>query len=376
LRLLIYEYCTALGIEGNDALASLGFSMLAAVLSDFKELPSLHITTIIHSSNCNLMAQFAADRVQVSWASEGGETCCDHYERVVADCDAVLVIAPETGGLLAKLIGIAEDQGKIVFGPTAKAAALVSDKGETTKLLASHGLPVPRSEILSWPLPLQWQDKITDHYAWPLVLKPVTGAGGQGVKVIHNLIELECAVKQFEEALDIHACPRHEFRAIQVQEYISGDNVSVSCFVSAGQAMPISLNLQHIAQGKELCFQGITIPYRYPQAGKVLDLAKRACESVEGLGGFVGVDLVLGAQGPVLIEINSRISVAYVALREVVTGNLARDLWLTCVEKCLPPRPELMKTYTYTYTPVLSSMAQTFRTFRSIYLLKLHKSCL
>ncbi|MDR3543843.1 MAG: ATP-grasp domain-containing protein [Desulfosporosinus sp.] len=347
MRLLIYEYCTAQGIEGNDALASLGFSMLAAVLSDFKELPSLDITTIIHSSNRNLMAQFISDRVHVSWFGEGGETCCDQFERVVADCDAVLVIAPETGGLLAKLIGIAEDKGKIVFGPTAKAAALVSDKGETTKLLAAHGLPVPRSELLSWPLPWQWQDKITDHFSWPLVLKPVTGAGGQGVKVINNLDELERAVKQFEEAVEINACPRPEFRAIQVQEYILGDNVSVSCFVSAGQAMPISLNLQHIAQGKELCFQGITIPYQYPQSVKVLDLAKRACESVEGLGGFVGVDLVLGAQGPVLIEINSRISVAYVALREVAAGNLAHDLWLTCVEKCLPPMPEFMKTYTY-----------------------------
>lgn len=347
MRLLIYEYCTAQGIEGNDALASLGFSMLAAVLSDFNELPSLYITTIIHSSNRKHMAQFIADRVQVSWVSEGGETCCDQYARVVADCDAVLVIAPETGGLLAKLIGIAEDQGKIVFGPTAKAAALVSDKGETTKLLVSHGLPVPRSEILSFPLPWQWQDKITDHFSWPLVLKPVTGAGGQGVKVINNLFELERAVQQFQEALDINACLRPEFSAIQVQEYISGDNVSVSCFVSAGQAMPISLNLQHIAQGKELCFQGITIPYRYPQVGKVLEIAKRACELVEGLGGFVGVDLVLGAQGPVLIEINSRISVAYVALREVVSGNLAHDLWLTCVEKCLPPMPELIKTYTY-----------------------------
>ena len=347
MRLLIYEYCTALGIEGNEALASLGFSMLAAVLNDFKELPSLYIATVIHTSNRNHMAQFIADRVQVSWTGEGGETCCDQYERVVADCDAVLVIAPETGGLLAKLIGIAEDRGKIVFGPTAKAAALVSDKGETTKLLASHGLPVPRSEILSFPLPWQWQDKLTDHYAWPLVLKPVTGTGGQGVRVINNLVELERAVQQLEETLDINACPRPEFKAIQVQEYIPGDNVSVSCFVSAGQAMPISLNLQHIAQGKELYFQGITIPYRCPQTEKVLDLAKRACESVEGLGGFVGVDLVLGAQGPVLIEINSRISVAYVALREVVSGNLARGLWLTCVEKCLPQRPELMKTYTY-----------------------------
>ena len=347
MRLLIYEYCTALGIEGNDTLASLGFSMLAAVLSDFKKLPGLYITTIIHSGNRNRMAQCIADRVHVSWADEGGETCCDQYARVVADCDAVLVIAPETGGLLAKLIGIAEDKGKIVFGPTAKAAALVGNKGETTKLLASHGLPVPRSEILSWPLPRQWQDKIMDHFSWPLVLKPVTGAGGQGVKVINNLVELERAVKQFQEALDIKACPRPEFRAIQVQEYIPGDNVSVSCFVSAGQAMPISLNLQHIAQGKELCFQGITIPYRYPQAEKVLEIAKRACESVEGLGGFVGVDLVLGVQGPVLIEINSRISVAYVALREVVSGNLAHDLWLTCVEKCLPQMPELMKTYTY-----------------------------
>lgn len=350
MRLLIYEYCTALGIEGNDALASLGFSMLAAVLSDFKELPGLYITTLIHPRNRNLMVQFIADRVQVFWTGEGRENCCDQsdqYERVVADCDAVLVIAPETGGLLAKLIGIAEDKGKMVLGPTAKAAALVSNKGETTKLLASYGLPVPRSEILTLPLPLRWQDTIKALFSWPLVLKPVTGAGGQNVKVINNLGALESAVRQLEEALNIEAYPRPVFRAIQVQEYIPGDHVSVSCFVGAGQAIPISLNWQHIAEGKELCFQGITIPYRHPQAGKVLDIAKRACELVEGLAGFVGVDLVLGAQGPVLIEINSRISVAYVALREAVAGNLAQDLWLACVEKRMPPMPEIIKTYTY-----------------------------
>jgi predicted ATP-grasp superfamily ATP-dependent carboligase len=321
--------------------------MLAAVLSDFKKLPGLYITTIIHSSCRNLMTQFIDDRIHVSWAGEGTEKCCaqDLYERVVAECDAVLVIAPETGGLLAKLIGIAEKKGKAVFGPTAKAAALVSNKGETTKLLASHGLPVPRSEILS--LPLHSLEKVTDHFSWPLVLKPVTGAGGQGVKVINNLDELERAVKQYEEALDINACPRAEFRSIQVQDYIPGDYVSVSCFVSACRARPISLNLQHIAHGKELYFQGITIPYLHPQSMNVLDTAKRACELIEGLAGFVGVDLVLGPQGPVLIEINPRISVAYVALREVIAGNLAGDLWLTCIEKRLPPKPEFIKTYTY-----------------------------
>lgn len=336
MRVLIYEFFSAGAMEDSEDLFLLGFSMLDAVLSDFSKLPGLEISTILHSRVKDRMGPAPyADRVHISWTGEGAGTWLDQYEKMLDWCDNVLAIAPETDGLLAKLIGAAERKGKKVLGSTAKALALVSDKAETIKLLASHGLPVPHSETLTWSLPSHWQTGIVERFHLPIVLKPVSGAGGQGVMVIKDPGRLDRAVKQFEGI------------PFLVQEYISGEAVSVSCLVTAVQVLPLSLNRQHIAQGEELYFQGITIPYRHPQAQEVLDTAKRACEAVEGLAGFVGVDLVLGATGPVIMEINSRISVAYVALREVVKRNLAHDLWLTCMEQRLPDPPDLSGTFTY-----------------------------
>lgn len=327
-------------MDDNEDLFLLGFSMLNAVLSDFIEIPGLEISTVLHSRVKDLMVQVPyASRVNISWTGEGPGTWLDQYEEMLEWCDNVLVIAPETDGLLARLIGVAERKGKKVLGSTAKAVALVSDKAETIKLLASYGLPVPYTETLTWPLPSHWQARIVERFPMPIVLKPVTGAGGQGVMVIKDPVRLDRAVKQFEGV----SGPT----PFLVQEYISGEAVSVSCLVTAGQVLPLSLNRQHIAQDEELYFQGITIPYQHPQAQEALDIAKRACEAVDGLAGFVGVDLVLGVTGPVIMEINSRISVAYVALREVVKRNLAHDLWLTCMEQRLPAPPELSGTFTY-----------------------------
>lgn len=340
LRVLIYEFFSAGAMDDSEDLFLLGFSMLNAVLSDFMELPGLEISTILHSRVKDLMVQAPyAGRIHISWTGEGTGTWLDQYEEMVESCDTVLVIAPETDGLLARLIGAAERKGKKVLGSTAKAVALVSNKAETIKLLTNYGLPVPHTERLTWPLPPHWQARIIERFPLPIVLKPVSGAGGQRVMVIKDPVRLDRAVKQFEGV----SGPT----PFLVQEYISGEAVSVSCLVTAGQVVALSLNRQHIAQGEELYFQGITIPYQHPQAQEALDIAKRACEAVEGLAGFVGVDLVLGATGPVIMEINSRISVAYVALREVVKRNLAYDLWLACMKQRLPAPPELIKTFTY-----------------------------
>lgn len=340
MRVFIYEFFSAGAMNDSEGLFLLGFSMLNAVLNDFSEIPGLEISTILHSRVKDLTVQDPfAGRVHISWTGEGYGTWLDQYEERLEWCDSVLVIAPETDGLLARLIGVAERKGKKVLGSTAKAVALVSDKAETIKLLASHRLPVPYTERLTWPLPSHWRAGIVERFPMPIVLKPVSGAGGHGVMVIKDPVNLDRVVKQFNGI----SGPT----PFLVQEYISGESVSVSCLVTAGQVVPLSLNRQHIAQDEELYFQGITIPYQHPLAREALDIAKRACEAVDGLSGFVGVDLVLGVTGPVIMEINSRISVAYVALREVVKRNLAHDLWFTCMEQRLPAQPELSGTYTY-----------------------------
>ena len=55
------------------------------------------------------------------------------------------------------------------------------------------------------------------------------------------------------------------------------------------------------------------------------EIAKKAVESIRGLKGYVGVDLILGDE-VYLVEINSRITTPYVALRQMLNFNLGEAI--------------------------------------------------
>ena len=55
-------------------------------------------------------------------------------------------------------------------------------------------------------------------------------------------------------------------------------------------------------------------------------LAERIGHAIAGLRGYVGVDLVWHARrGPVVIEVNPRVTCAYVGLSRALGRNLAAD---------------------------------------------------
>ncbi len=68
------------------------------------------------------------------------------------------------------------------------------------------------------------------------------------------------------------------------------------------------------------------MPLAEPLAKRAVGLAGQAVAAVEGLAGFVGVDLVLGmpADGSEdwVIEINPRPTTSYIGLRQLASDNL------------------------------------------------------
>ena len=55
-------------------------------------------------------------------------------------------------------------------------------------------------------------------------------------------------------------------------------------------------------------------------------MAERTVKAFPGLRGYVGVDLVLTGKEVVVIEVNPRLTVSYVGLREVAGFNLAQSV--------------------------------------------------
>jgi predicted ATP-grasp superfamily ATP-dependent carboligase len=68
---------------------------------------------------------------------------------------------------------------------------------------------------------------------------------------------------------------------------------------------------------------------------------------VPGLAGFVGVDLVLADGGPVVVEINPRLTTAYLGLRRACAANVAA-LALEALDGRSPSIPRLDRRVRFT----------------------------
>ena len=68
----------------------------------------------------------------------------------------------------------------------------------------------------------------------------------------------------------------------------------------------------------QLSYEGGRSPLDHPSAGKAIDAAVRTCDALPGLRGYVGVDVVLTASDAVVIEVNPRLTTAYLGVRSVV----------------------------------------------------------
>ena len=96
---------------------------------------------------------------------------------------------------------------------------------------------------------------------------------------------------------------------------------------------PLAFNEQQIevdATGR-LAFRGVRVNTvhraRDPRAVRLHTLALDVMRALPGLRGFVGVDLVWHAtRGPVVIEVNPRVTCAYVGLSTALGRNLAGEV--------------------------------------------------
>jgi len=67
-----------------------------------------------------------------------------------------------------------------------------------------------------------------------------------------------------------------------------------------------------------------------------LKTAQTVVEAVRGLKGYVGVDITLSKEGPVVMEVNPRLTTSYVGLRRVVNFNPAEAIVDAAIRRELP----------------------------------------
>jgi predicted ATP-grasp superfamily ATP-dependent carboligase len=120
--------------------------------------------------------------------------------------------------------------------------------------------------------------------------------------------------------------------AMTIEPWIAGEPLSLSLLCGSEGAEVLSVNRQHIVVDGDgmLSFEGVepnVMPPDDPRMRALRALATQVASQLPGLRGFVGIDLVWHAHcGPVLIELNPRVTSAYVGLSASLGRNLAADI--------------------------------------------------
>ena len=233
-----------------------------------------------------------------------GESTIDFVARQSDAHHLVWVVAPETDGELARLQRCV-DPGRWL-GCDGPAIAIASGKRSTLLHLAEAGIATPLAfehgrETVRW------------------VVKPDDGAGALATR-LHA--DREAACEDWSQR-------SRAGQPMALEPWVEGQALSLSLLCSAGRTELLSINRQQIAIDAQgwLAYEGVEVnalQLAGPQGATLKTLATRVGRSMPGLRGFVGIDLVWHAQrGPVVIEVNPRVTCAYVGLSQALERNLA-----------------------------------------------------
>jgi hypothetical protein len=290
MKLFLYEYATALPhLHFPDSIRREGGAMFAALHTDALALDDVEVLTMEAYS-------LPEEKTQL--------------QRLAAQADWSLIVAPETDGVLLERCQWVQAAGGRFLGPTTEAIRLTGDKWETFLRWKEKGVRTPETWLMH------------PGYAGRYIRKRRDGAG--------SLDMLQVTSAMPSDPLFLW------------QEFIPGQAVSVAFLIDGqGKFLPLLPTAQHLSQDGTFRYLGGTLPLEPALTQRTLPLATQAVAAIPGLLGFVGVDLVLGddptGKADYAIEINPRFTTSYVGLRAMVKQNLVGMLLQMAEGKPVPP---------------------------------------
>jgi predicted ATP-grasp superfamily ATP-dependent carboligase len=329
LKLLIYEHlcgeCVGLDVESN--ILCEGYAMLRALISDFKMLKH-HIITFLDSRMMKFNPPIQADEILSPMSSGDVRRLLREVCRKV---DAVYIIAPESNGILEGLVEEVEDSGGIAINCSPKSIGEASNKLNVYEKLKGIGIRVPETVPVNVGEDVKHVRSVARDMGFPLIFKPIVGAGSSGLSIVRDEGEIDEAVRKVK-------CEGSEDFFL-IQRFVKGMPASVSVISNGVSALPLTLNAQlmKLASPKlNSSYMGGFTPLRHPAWSEALKVAKSTVECFSGLRGYVGVDMVLTGDGPFVMEVNPRLTTSYVGLREVLNFNVAGAILNSVFEDELP----------------------------------------
>lgn len=188
-----------------------------------------------------------------------------------------------------------------------KAAALAVLKHRQRKELDEHGVPQPRWELTTGA---------TDGLPFPSVVKPVDRQGQKGLSVVAER-------KLLGEAI-ARAVETSRTGLALVEELVPGPEVTVNAFSVGGRFNPLTVTDRLTADGPAF---GVALAHAWPSVHDVdeaVDIARRAADALGVTDGPTYTQIVLGPEGPRVMELAARLGGGHDA--ELCRAALGIDL--------------------------------------------------
>jgi predicted ATP-grasp superfamily ATP-dependent carboligase len=307
MLIFVYEFtCAAKSGDGLNSLGTEGWAMLSAVVQDLNRIPGVEVLSLLNAE------LFPTDHgphfLPIDPAKE--ETI---FRELAGKSDYTLVIAPELDDILAARCDWVEQAGGTLLGSSIAAVRLTADKIALAQHLGRKEIRTPVSRLFN----SNERDSL-----FPAVLKPRFGAGSVETYLIQSPDDWA------------HRLPRSEIanepRAMIIQPFVSGQAASVAFLIGPNQTLALPPASQILSNDGRFHYLGGHVPLPHHLTDRAQRLACRAVESVPGLHGYVGIDLVLGSapdgSEDWVIEINPRLTTSYIGLRALAESNLAQAL--------------------------------------------------
>ncbi len=322
-NILIFEWTCGGGLEHHQAFGSgippggaarfhdlqcEGIGMLTALVSDFA-VAGHRVTTTI-SRRLLAASSMGGQAVPVDSAASLGQILRHGSDQ----SDHIVVIAPESGGVLADCLHWFKAFGNKLLAPTPKLVEICSSKHRTCQWLAARDVPAPRGTRIASSDMAQLRSSRSNQSRefggsdW--IVKPDDGAGGESLA--------RWGSDSDAPTLDQHVQWR-------VERLMDGLPVSALALCGPGENVVLPPCQQILSCGQFGTYLGGRFPLPNKLAEQARKLAQSAIQTMAGLKGFVGVDMVVSADGigDCVIEINPRLTSSYQLLRDRTTANLA-----------------------------------------------------
>lgn len=226
-----------------------------------------------------------------------------------------------------------------IIGNSPESIQKVRDKERFFRELERLGVPVPQTAVVSGSSEA-WS--VSKEIGYPLLVKPMQGFGGGGIRKVENRDGLERTFRSLYS----------QAQQSVIQEYVPGLPASASIVSSRGESVMLSLNeqiigLSTVGQVEPFGYCGNIVPLSLPEEAfsTCRELAEKTTAHF-GLVGSNGVDFVFSGDGvPYVVEVNPRFQGTLECVEKVLGMNLVEAHMKACITGSLPEVADLIATF-------------------------------